>query len=175
MAENEAMEYVPTLTLDPDRESSTAVAIPAANALELSKDEPAAAKLDISQLSEEEQKQVRDFADKIDITDKIFKKLLVEPKTYTQVKRFADLFLPTSVKLLGTYERFGQSGVTGENITGTMERIDTALDMTLTSYKKFYDSLFENQALDIETDITVLETMLKKEGLVPSEFQSTSE
>jgi len=63
------MEYVPTLTLDPDGQSSPeAVAIPAANALELSKDQ-VAAHLDISQLSKEEQKQVLDFADKIDITD----------------------------------------------------------------------------------------------------------
>ncbi|MCL2424911.1 MAG: toxic anion resistance protein [Oscillospiraceae bacterium] len=70
MSEMNAMEYVPTLTLDPDSEaSSTAVAIPAANALELSKDEPAANTLDISQLSDEEQKQVKDFADKIDITN----------------------------------------------------------------------------------------------------------
>ena len=70
MAETEAMEYVPTLTLDPNGESSpTAIAIPAANALELSQDEPAVAKLDISQLNEEEQKQVSDFANKIDITD----------------------------------------------------------------------------------------------------------
>jgi len=70
MSEMKAMEYVPTLTLDPDSDSSsTAVAIPAANALELSKDEPAANTLDISQLSEEEQKQVKDFADKIDITN----------------------------------------------------------------------------------------------------------
>jgi len=70
MSEMNAMEYVPTLTLDPDSDSSpTAVAIPAANALELSKDEPAANTLDISQLSEEEQKQVHDFADKIDITN----------------------------------------------------------------------------------------------------------
>jgi len=69
MQEMEAMEYVPTLTLDPDGQSSPeAVAIPAANALELSKDE-VAAHLDISQLSTEEQKQVLDFADKIDITD----------------------------------------------------------------------------------------------------------
>jgi len=68
MQEMQAIEYVPTLTLDPDGESSsTAVAIPAANALELSKDEAAGAKLDISQLSDEEQKQVRDFANKIDI------------------------------------------------------------------------------------------------------------
>jgi len=70
MAEMEAMEYVPTLTLDPDGQSSpAALAIPAANALEVSKDEVAGSKLDISQLSEEEQKQVRDFANKIDITD----------------------------------------------------------------------------------------------------------
>jgi len=70
MAEMQAMEYVPTLTLDPNGESSpTALAIPAANALEVNKDEVAGSKLDISQLSEAEQKQVRDFADKIDITD----------------------------------------------------------------------------------------------------------
>ena len=106
----------------------------------------------------------------VDIIDKIFKKLLAEPGVYNQVKRFADFFLPTSVKLLHAYDRFGQSGVTGENITGTMERIDTALDMTLDSYKKFFDSLFENQALDIETDISVLETMLKKEGFLDKDF-----
>jgi len=70
MAEMEAMEYVPTLTLDPDGESSpSAVAIPAANALDVNKEEVAGSKLDISQLSEEEQKQVHEFANKIDITD----------------------------------------------------------------------------------------------------------
>jgi len=70
MAEMEAMEYVPTLTLDPDGASSpAALAVPAANALDVNKDDVAGSKLDISQLSDEEQKQVRDFADKIDITD----------------------------------------------------------------------------------------------------------
>jgi uncharacterized protein YaaN involved in tellurite resistance len=65
----EAMEYVPTLTLDPDgQDSPGAIAIPAENALEFSRDE-AAVQLDISQLSEDEQKLVRDFADKIDITN----------------------------------------------------------------------------------------------------------
>jgi len=67
MQEMEAMEYVPSLTLDPDGEGGT-VSVPAANALELRKDE-AVARLDISQLSEAEQKTVRDFADKIDITN----------------------------------------------------------------------------------------------------------
>ena len=67
MQEMNAMEYVPSLTLDPDSEGKS-VAIPAANALELAKDD-AVAKLDLSQLSEAEQKTVRDFADKIDISN----------------------------------------------------------------------------------------------------------
>jgi len=104
------------------------------------------------------------------VTDKIFKKLIDDPNDYKQVKRFADFYLPATIKLLHTYDRFGQSGTSGENIGGTMERIDTALDTILVSYKKFFDSLFEYQAIDIETDIRVLETMLRKEGLMNSEF-----
>ena len=70
MPEMQAVEYVPTLTLTPDGEDSpTAAAIPAANALEITKEDVPGSKLDISQLSEEEQQQVRDFAEKIDITD----------------------------------------------------------------------------------------------------------
>jgi len=69
MQEMSSMEYVPSLTLSPDGEASpAALAIPAANAFELKKDDPAV-KLDISQLTEAEQKMVRDFANKIDIAD----------------------------------------------------------------------------------------------------------
>ena len=107
----------------------------------------------------------------INITDQIFKKLYSEPSVYPQVKRFSDFFLPTSVKLLRTYSQIDQSAVEGENITSTMERIDSALDMTLSSYKKFYDSLYENLALDIETDISVLETMFKKDGIMDKDFE----
>jgi len=67
MQETNAMEYVPSLTLDPDGDGS-AVAVPAANALELAKDD-AVARLDLSQLTEAEQKTVRDFSEKIDITN----------------------------------------------------------------------------------------------------------
>ena len=107
----------------------------------------------------------------ITVIDKIFKNLLDDPSDYSQVKRFADFYLPATIKLLHTYDRFGKNGTRGENITGTMERIDTALDTILVSYKKFFDSLFQNQALDIETDISVLENMLKREGLMNSDFK----
>ena len=108
--------------------------------------------------------------DIITITDKIFRDLIEDPDDYKLVKRFADFYLPTTINLLHTYDRFGRSGVDGENITNTLNRIDTTLETILDSYVKFFDSLFENQALDIETDIRVLETMLKKEGLTGKDF-----
>jgi len=97
------------------------------------------------------------------VTDSIFKDLLTDPDDYPQVKRFATFYLPTTIKLLHTYDRFGKSGAEGEHTTGTMDRIDAALDTILVSYKRFFDSLFLNQALDIETDIRVLESMLKND------------
>jgi len=102
----------------------------------------------------------------ISVTDMIFKSLHENQNALKRVKRFAEYYLPMTLKLLHTYDRFGQSGAQGDNISGTMERIDEALDTILNSYKKFYDSLFENQALDIETDIRVLESMLRTEGLM---------
>ena len=106
----------------------------------------------------------------ISVTDKIFKNLLRDPDDYRQVKRFSDFYLPTTIKLLHAYDRFDQSGARGDNVSGTLERIDSTLDTILDSYRKFFDSLFENQALDIETDIIVLENMLKKEGLIGPDF-----
>lgn len=106
----------------------------------------------------------------IDITEKIFKDVIDDPSDFRQVKRFSDFYLPTTLKLLNTYDRLGSIGTDGENITGTMQKIDVILEATLEGYKKLHDALFANQALDIETDIVVLQNMLKKEGFVGKDF-----
>ena len=57
-----------------------------------------------------------------------------------------------------------------ENVSGTLKRIEDILDTTVAAYQKQYDALFANEAMDIETDITVLESMLKREGLTGKDF-----
>ena len=106
----------------------------------------------------------------IDVTDKIFKDVIDDPTDYRAVRRFADFYLPTTMKLLYAYERFGRGGATGESIDATLARIEEALRQIHASYEKQYDALFKNQALDIETDIMVLEALLKRDGLLASEF-----
>ncbi|MEL4106073.1 5-bromo-4-chloroindolyl phosphate hydrolysis family protein [Oscillospiraceae bacterium WX1] len=110
------------------------------------------------------------IASLIDVTEKIFKSLEDDVNDLTQVRRFAAYYLPTTLKLLNAYDRLGDLGDVGDNITGTRHRIEAILDTTLDGYKKQLDALYANQALDIETDITVLENMLKREGLSGKDF-----
>ncbi len=112
----------------------------------------------------------RKIGELVEVTEKIFKSLAEDPADLRQVKRFAGYYLPTTIKLLHTYDRMGSIGASGENITGTMDRINAILDATLEGYKKQLDALFANQALDIETDIIVLENMMKREGLAGKDF-----
>ncbi|MFQ7453594.1 MAG: hypothetical protein ACLRNQ_21860 [Flavonifractor plautii] len=53
----------------------------------------------------------------------------------------------------------------GANIDGTMGRIDAMMDKVVEAFDKRLDALFADEALDISTDITVLEQMLAQEGL----------
>ena len=104
------------------------------------------------------------------LTDRIFKDIIDDPSDYRAVRRFADYFLPTTLKLLNEYDRMEDTGISDGNIGGTLSRIEGILDTTIEAYRKQLDALFENQALDIDTDITVLESMLKKEGLSGKDF-----
>ncbi|MBQ6317652.1 MAG: hypothetical protein IJI13_09010, partial [Oscillospiraceae bacterium] len=63
------------------------------------------------------------------------------------------------------YDRMGSQGIEGENIDRSMKSISEMLDAAIAAYKKQLDSLFANQALDIETDIAVMNSMLDREGL----------
>ena len=104
------------------------------------------------------------------LTDKIFRDIVDDPKDVPQVRRFAGYYLPTTMKLLNAYDRMSGEAA-GENVSGTLRRIEDILDTTVAAYRKQYDALFANEALDIETDITVLEAMLKREGLSGTDFK----
>ena len=87
------------------------------------------------------------------------------PEKRSQIRKFLNYYLPTTLKLLNAYDRMGAAGVEGANIDGTMGRIDAMMDKVVEAFDKQLDALFADEALDISTDITVLEQMLAQEGL----------
>ena len=99
------------------------------------------------------------------ITDKITQDAIDDPKDIPQINKFMNYYLPTTLKLLNAYDRMSSLGIEGENLDKSMKNINEMLDAAIEAYKKRLDSLFANQALDIETDIEVMNTMLAREGL----------
>ena len=99
------------------------------------------------------------------ITDKIVQDAIQDPSDIPQIKKFMNYYLPTTIKLLNAYDRMSSLGVEGENIDKSIKNINDMLDDAILAYKKRLDSLFANQALDIETDIDVMNQMLAREGL----------
>ena len=82
-------------------------------------------------------------------------------------------YLPTTLKLLNSYDRMSAQGVSGENISGTMNRVENMMETIVQAFEKQLDSLFGAEALDISTDITVLDNMMAREGLVEDAIHRT--
>ena len=99
------------------------------------------------------------------ISDKIVQDAVQDESDVPQIRKFLDYYLPTTIKLLNAYDRMSDQGIAGDNLTRSMKSIEEMLDTAIEAYKKQLDSLFENQALDIETDISVMNQMLAREGL----------
>ena len=96
---------------------------------------------------------------------KIFDCVKADPEKLPQIRKFMDYYLPTTLKILNAYDRMGAQGVSGENIDATMQRVESMMGTIVTAFEKQLDMLFGSEAMDISADITVLENMMKREGL----------
>ncbi len=108
-----------------------------------------------------------------DVCGKIFTQVKADPSRLPQISRFMDYYLPTTLKILGAYDRMGAQGVSGENISGTMSRVENMMGTIVTAFEKQLDALFGAEAMDISTDITVLENLMQREGLVTDAIHET--
>jgi 5-bromo-4-chloroindolyl phosphate hydrolysis protein len=104
------------------------------------------------------------------VTARIFACVRKHPEKVLDIRRFLRYYMPTTLKLVKSYEEFELQPVKGENITKAKEEIERALDTINTAFENLLDTLFADDVLDVSTDISTLETMLKQEGLTGSDF-----
>lgn len=102
-------------------------------------------------------------------TGKIIDHVAANPKKLPQIRRFMSYYLPTTLKLLNAYDRMDSTGVAGDNIRSTKERVERMMDTLVVAYDKQLDALFGDEAMDISTDITVMENLLRQEGFASGE------
>lgn len=95
----------------------------------------------------------------------IFREVQQKPEKEPQIKSFMSYYLPTTLKLLRAYAQFESTGADGENVRAAKAEIEHILDALVDGFRKQLDKLYESDAMDISSDIDVLETMLRRDGL----------
>lgn len=109
------------------------------------------------------------LSDQIDrigvITARIFDYQKQHPGKSPQLHSFLSYYLPTTLKILRAYAQLEDQEVEGENISAAMSRIEGMMDKVVEGFEKQLDQLFAGDAMDITTDVEVLEKMLQKDGL----------
>ena len=99
-----------------------------------------------------------------DLSDRIAKDILTDPADARQIRKFQSYFLPSTIGLLHSYDRM--SAAPGENVAQTREKISQMLETEIRAFEKQLDSLYKNDALDVDADIRVMQALLQREGLL---------
>lgn len=99
------------------------------------------------------------------LVDGIFDRVEQNPEMISDVRRLMDYYLPTTIKLLEAYRDLDSQPVEVDNIRDSKHEIEETLDTLNHAFEKILDDLFHRTAWDVSTDISVLNTMLAREGL----------
>jgi hypothetical protein len=123
---------------------------------------------EIRQLNDEiDNEVVSQRIDRIgELTASIFRVVREKPERADEVRKFMNYYLPTTLKLLRAYSLMEQQSYQGENIQNSRKKIEDVLDTLVRGFEQQQDRLFRTEAIDVEADIKVLETMMASDGLV---------
>ena len=96
----------------------------------------------------------------------IFRRVEADPESAPDLRRLMNYYLPTTKKLIDTYATLDAQQVKGENIETAKRQIEASLDTINDAFEKFLDQFFQDTAWDVSSDISVMDTMMKQDGLV---------
>ena len=99
------------------------------------------------------------------LTASIFRVVREKPERADEVRKFMNYYLPTTLKLLKSYSLMEKQSYQGETIQQSRKKIEDVLATLVHAFEQQQDKLFQSDALDVETDISVLETMMASDGL----------
>ena len=110
-----------------------------------------------------------DIQQKLDTLQKagrcIVEAVEANPEKAKQVRRFANYYLPDAVNVLQQYAKLAKQGVRGENAAAIRTEVEHNAASIATAFENQLDALYAAESMDLSADITVLQNMLKGQGL----------
>lgn len=110
-----------------------------------------------------------------DLTGRILKRVEEHPSNVEDIKQLMKYYLPMTIKLLTAYAEMDEQQVKVDNIDKSKEEIENVLDSLNAAFNKLLDDLYKDTAWDISSDVSVLNAMLKREGLKGNDFNASTE
>ena len=120
--------------------------------------------------------QIRDLNDRIaderlsaqmdrmeQVAGRIFRLIEEDEDKRAAAGTFLSYYLPTTLKLLENYAAFEEAGVSGENLSQAKAKIEKTMDSIVVGFEHQLDELYRTDAMDIDSDIRVMETMLRRD------------
>ena len=87
------------------------------------------------------------------------------PAKAKQVRRFANYYLPDAVNVLQQYAKLAKQGGRGENAASIRAEVEHNAASIATAFENQLDALYAAESMDLSADLTVLQNMLKGQGL----------
>ena len=112
----------------------------------------------------------RDAARLREHTEDIFAWVKLHPECADDARRFCSYYLPTAVKLLNTYNEVAPHADESSVAAGIQSEVSQVLDTMSTAFRGLMDNLLQNTAVDMQAEISALETVLAQEGLAQNGF-----
>jgi 5-bromo-4-chloroindolyl phosphate hydrolysis protein len=100
-----------------------------------------------------------------ELTRKILTYVQEHPEKEPSLRQFRNHYLPKTFSILESYARMERMGVEGGDIGSAMKDVEDIMDKLVLGFEKQLDALFDSEALDVTTDVSVLENMMTMEGL----------
>lgn len=111
-------------------------------------------------------KEISQKLDKMEqIVTTIFHEVDINPGQEGKLGKFLSYYLPTMDKLLKAYIELGEKNVIGSNARKMRKEIEETLDTLNHAFEGILDKFYQEQELDIMSDIAAMKMMLKQDGL----------
>ncbi|MBQ0058493.1 MAG: 5-bromo-4-chloroindolyl phosphate hydrolysis family protein [Lachnospiraceae bacterium] len=106
------------------------------------------------------------------IVKRIFEAVAEKPERADKLNMLMDYYMPTTQKLISAYRDMIREPIQGESLVQAEKEIEESLDTFNEGFEGILDSFFEDEAMDLSTDISVMKTVMRQQGLTEGELKA---
>lgn len=98
------------------------------------------------------------------VVSMIFHEVDINPSCADELGMFMNYYLPTTEKLLKAYIEIDEKKIKGKTLEMTKHEIEGVMDKISEFFEGLLDKFYQEQELDIITDISTMELLMKQDG-----------